>query len=393
MGKKFSVKSIGKWLSENIIIVLIFLASVFVSTQNKNFLSANNIRNLLSNTAVRFIIACGVSGCLITKGTDLSAGRVAGLAACLSGILMQRANYDQRFYPGMPEMPLFVVLLIVVALCALIGAVNGSVIAFLKVPPFIATLGTLSIFRSLALYMADAGTLSSNNDIFRSIGYCAPFGIPLATICFLVLAVLFVVLLNQTPFGRHVCAAGANPKAARYAAIRLNWVRFGTYALAGLSAGIAAFLFSTRLNSISSTDAGMSYELDAIAGAIIGGTAMNGGRGAIAGTAALTCSEESLAEERMISSFGSLLSSSFFACSAHQTTPPVQPWSALGMETPTRIFPSAGFPQDVRNSAAAEQTTAAAIAKHFFMIRSPFRHYCTKIPLKKQATCCMDKPL
>lgn len=88
MGKKFSVKSIGKWLSENIIIVLIFLASVFVSTQNKNFLSANNIRNLLSNTAVRFIIACGVSGCLITKGTDLSAGRVAGLAACLSGILM-----------------------------------------------------------------------------------------------------------------------------------------------------------------------------------------------------------------------------------------------------------------------------------------------------------------
>ena len=141
MGKKFSVKSIGKWLSENIIIVLIFLASVFVSTQNKNFLSANNIRNLLSNTAVRFIIACGVSGCLITKGTDLSAGRVAGLAACLSGILMQRANYDQRFYPGMPEMPLLVVLLIVVALCALIGAVNGSVIAFLKVPPFIATLG------------------------------------------------------------------------------------------------------------------------------------------------------------------------------------------------------------------------------------------------------------
>ena len=156
MGKKFSVKSIGKWLSENIIIVLIFLASVFVSTQNKNFLSANNIRNLLSNTAVRFIIACGVSGCLITKGTDLSAGRVAGLAACLSGILMQRANYDQRFYPGMPEMPLLVVLLIVVALCALIGAVNGSVIAFLKVPPFIATLGMQTLVYGACLVYTGA---------------------------------------------------------------------------------------------------------------------------------------------------------------------------------------------------------------------------------------------
>ena len=156
MGKKFSVKSIGKWLSENIIIVLIFLASVFVSTQNKNFLSANNIRNLLSNTAVRFIIACGVSGCLITKGTDLSAGRVAGLAACLSGILMQRANYDQRFYPGMPEMPMFVVLLIVVALCALIGAVNGSVIAFLKVPPFIATLGMQTLVYGACLVYTGA---------------------------------------------------------------------------------------------------------------------------------------------------------------------------------------------------------------------------------------------
>ncbi len=132
MGKKINPKAIGKWLSENIIIVMIFLASVFVSTQNKNFLSTNNIRNLLSNTAVRFIIACGVSGCLITKGTDLSAGRVMGLAACLSGILMQKASYGDKFYPNLPELPMILVLVLVMALCGLIGAVNGSVISILR---------------------------------------------------------------------------------------------------------------------------------------------------------------------------------------------------------------------------------------------------------------------
>ena len=141
MGKKVNAKAVTKWLSDNAIIVMIVLAAIFTSTQNKNFLSVNNIRNLLSNTAVRFIIACGVSGCLITKGTDLSAGRVAGLAACLSGILMQKADYSSRFYPNMPELPLVVVLLIVMALCGAIGAVNGTVISVLKVPPFIATLG------------------------------------------------------------------------------------------------------------------------------------------------------------------------------------------------------------------------------------------------------------
>ena len=89
MGKKLNAKAVTKWLSDNAIIVMILLAAIFTSTQNKNFYSINNIRNLLSNTAVSFIIACGVSGCLITKGTDLSAGRAVGLAACHSGILMQ----------------------------------------------------------------------------------------------------------------------------------------------------------------------------------------------------------------------------------------------------------------------------------------------------------------
>ena len=120
MGKKLNAKAVTKWLSDNAIIVMIVLAAIFTSTQNKNFYSINNIRNLLSNTAVRFIIACGVSVCLITKGTDLSAGRAVGLAACLSGIFMQKASYGDKFYPNLPELPMILVLLFIMALCGLL---------------------------------------------------------------------------------------------------------------------------------------------------------------------------------------------------------------------------------------------------------------------------------
>ena len=185
-----------------------------------------------------------------------------------------------------PQTALCAALAVAVGVGLLGGILNGALVTLGKIPSFIATLGTLSIYRSLSLYMADAGTLSSSNELFRETGSLAFLGLPLPTWCFLLLALVFGVVLRQTSYGRHICATGANPNAAQYAAIDIRRVRFGTYVIAGLTAGIAAFLFSSRLNSISSTDAGLSYELDAIAAAIIGGTAMNGGRGSIVGTVA-----------------------------------------------------------------------------------------------------------
>ena len=203
MGKKINPKAIGKWLSENIIIVMIFLASVFVSTQNKNFLSTNNIRNLLSNTAVRFIIACGVSGCLITKGTDLSAGRVAGLAACLSGILLQKADYASRFYPNMPELPMVVVLLIVMALCGLIGAVNGSVISILKVPPFIATLGMQTLVYGACLIYTGAIPIGGLRSDYTGLatGYVGTRMLSNLTIIAIIVGLIMWFLYNKTRYG------------------------------------------------------------------------------------------------------------------------------------------------------------------------------------------------
>ena len=285
MGKKFSVKSIGKWLSENIIIVLIFLASVFVSTQNKNFLSANNIRNLLSNTAVRFIIACGVSGCLITKGTDLSAGRVAGLAACLSGILMQRANYDQRFYPGMPEMPLLVVLLIVVALCALIGAVNGSVIAFLKVPPFIATLGMQTLVYGACLVYTGAIPIGGLRSDYTGLatGYVGTRMLSNLTIIAIFIGLFMWFLYNKTRYGKYMYAIGGNATSANLMGISTRSATIRIYMLSTGLATLAGIVFSIYTQAGYAL-AGVGVELDAIASVVIGGTLLSGGVGTVLGT-------------------------------------------------------------------------------------------------------------
>ena len=245
---------------------------------NEHFRSPQNLINNTRQVSYTGIVALGMTFVIIAGGIDLSIGSLLALAG-VSGIMLMGKIAD----PAAAVLAAFAVTL---GIGILGGAVNGAIITLGKVPSFIATLGTLSIYRSLSLYMADAGTVSSGNDMFRSLGSAAFLGLPLPEWIFLVLAVIFGVVLRQTSLGRHICATGANPKAAEYAAIRTSVIRFITYAIAGFTAGVSAFLFSTRLNSISSTDAGLSYELDAIAAAIIGGTAMNGGRGSIAGTVA-----------------------------------------------------------------------------------------------------------
>ena len=245
---------------------------------NEHFRSPQNLINITRQVSYTGIVALGMTFVIIAGGIDLSIGSLLALAG-VSGIMLMGKIAD----PAAAVLAAFAVTL---GIGILGGAVNGAIITLGKVPSFIATLGTLSIYRSLSLYMADAGTVSSGNDMFRSLGSAAFLGLPLPAWIFFGLAVVFGVVLRQPSLGRHICATGANPKAAEYAAIRTSVIRFITYAIAGFTAGVSAFLFSTRLNSISSTDAGLSYELDAIAAAIIGGTAMNGGRGSIAGTVA-----------------------------------------------------------------------------------------------------------
>ena len=136
--KKFDLKKV---LLDNGIIVLLAILVIYVSITVPTFRSWRNIMNLAINAAPRVIIALGVSGCLITKGTDLSAGRVVGLSACLSGIMLQKADAPGKIWPNFPQLNVWLVLLIVVAICSIFGLINGIVISYLNVPAFIGTLG------------------------------------------------------------------------------------------------------------------------------------------------------------------------------------------------------------------------------------------------------------
>ena len=128
MGKikstKITPKSVGRFLLNNAIIELLIIMALIVGFTTNNFFTMGNFNNLAMNTSIRFLIALGVSGCLITKGTDLSAGRAAGLAACVGGVLMQDIDYVGRMFPGMPQMNMFVAFLIVIAITGVIGLIN-----------------------------------------------------------------------------------------------------------------------------------------------------------------------------------------------------------------------------------------------------------------------------
>ena len=284
MAKKVNAKAVTKWLSDNAIIVMIVLAAIFTSTQNKNFYSINNIRNLLSNTAVRFIIACGVSGCLITKGTDLSAGRVMGLAACLSGILMQKATYSDKFYPNLPELPLILVLVMVMLLCGLIGAVNGSVIAFLKVPPFIATLGMQTLVYGACLIYTGAILIGGLRNDYTGLatGYVGTRMLSNLTVIAIGVGLIMWFLYNKTRYGKYMYAIGGNESAAEVAGINVAASKIRIYMLAGLLYGLTGFLVCAKSGGCS-VNTGMGWELEAIAGCTIGGVSVNGGVGKITG--------------------------------------------------------------------------------------------------------------
>ena len=132
---------IKKTLLDNGIIIVLLLLVLLTGITKDNFFSWNNLSNISVNTAARVIIAFGVSGCLITKGTDLSAGRMVGLASCIAGTLLQTADYSGKFFPNLGDMPVFGILALCILICCIFGLINGIVIAYLNVPAFIGTLG------------------------------------------------------------------------------------------------------------------------------------------------------------------------------------------------------------------------------------------------------------
>lgn len=257
---------------------LIALVVLFVisAVSSPYFLQTRNILNILRQISYTGFIALGMTFIIISGGIDLSVGSMVALAGGI-GILTLNAA-------GGGVWAIVLTILVTLAVGAGFGALNGLVITKGKIAPFIATLGTMSIFRSLTLYISSAGEYRSQSMIYPNIGSGSFLGIPIPVWLFFLMAFFYHILLNNTRFGRYVCAVGSNDKVAKYSAIKVNWIKFLTYTITGFSVGLSAIMLSSRLNSVSSSNTGLGYELDAIAAVIIGGTSLTGGSGSIIGT-------------------------------------------------------------------------------------------------------------
>lgn len=276
---------IKNFFLNNAIIFLMLLAAIAVGILRPSFFSPLNAKNLISNTAARFIVALGVSGCLITKGTDLSAGRIVGLAACLSATFMQRSDYASKVYPQIGELPIIVVLLGVILVCTLFGLTNGLVISFLKVPPFIATLGMQTIVYGICLVFTGAQPIGGLRQDYTNISSGSLFGVtwlPYLGIIAAILGLIMWFIYNKTPHGKYMYAIGGNENAAEVSGINTSASKIIIYATAGALYGIAGFLYGAKSGG-ASVNIGQGYELEAIAGCTIGGVSTNGGVGRISG--------------------------------------------------------------------------------------------------------------
>jgi len=281
-GKKFL-----KLVTRNPIVFLLLIAAIVVGCIKDNFFSWANLSNLISNTAVRFLIALGVSGCLITKGTDLSAGRQVGFAAVIAGILCQRGDYTGRLWKTVPEMNIFLVLLICIVIGFLWGAVNGVIITKLHVPPFIATLGTQTIIYGISLVISDAQPIGGFQKIYTQlingrIGSPRSFHLPYLLFVALVFGIIFWVIYNKTRFGKYMYAIGGNEVAAEVSGVNTTRTLMRIYITAGIMYAVAGYLLAAKSGGASAS-LGQGYELEAIAGCTIGGVSTTGGIGTVPG--------------------------------------------------------------------------------------------------------------
>lgn len=279
---KLNSSNIKNRMIENAMYIILITMVIVVTILRPKFLSLGNFQNILMNSSVRLIIALGVSGALITRGTDLSAGRIVGVGAVIAGTLLQRPDYAAKFFPNFPDTPVWMILLLAMVITMLIGLINGLVIAYLHVPPFIATLGMQSIVYGFAQVYTRNEPIGGLKVELTGIATGRVFGIPnLAIIALIVIAFMWFIL-NMTKFGKYIYAIGGNEVAAEVAGVNVTFTKIRVYALAGLLYGLAGVLMAAKSGG-ATANYGIGYELEAIAACTIGGVSTAGGVGTIGG--------------------------------------------------------------------------------------------------------------
>jgi methyl-galactoside transport system permease protein len=238
-------------------------------------------------SSVRLIIALGAAGVLISGGVDLSAGRTVGLAAVIAASLAQRPDYASKIFPNLPYMWVIVPVLAGIAAGLLVGIINGLAIAYLKVPPFIATLGMMVIVWGAASLYVDRPPLGAQpigglRTDFTNLGTGSIGFLPTIILIALIVYLIYWVMLNKTQLGKNIYAIGGNLNAAIVSGVNVKRNLITLYAIAGMLYGLAGVLLSARSGG-ATNNYGASYELDAIAASVIGGVSNMGGIGTVAG--------------------------------------------------------------------------------------------------------------
>ncbi|WP_239741084.1 ribose ABC transporter permease [Mammaliicoccus sp. M-M45] len=251
----------------------LILLIVVISIMNSAFLDLSNLLNLLRQVSINGLIAFGMTFVILTGGIDLSVGSILALSSAFTAILITSGLNP------------IVALIVGVLGGFLLGVFNGILVTFGSMAPFIATLATMTIFRGLTLVVTDGNPITSLGDsyMFQLFGKGYFFGIPVPAVTMIIVFIVLAIILQKTTFGRHTYAIGGNEVASKISGIKVNRVKILIYGISGLMSALAGAILTSRLNSAQPT-AGTSYELDAIAAVVLGGTSLTGGKGRIVGT-------------------------------------------------------------------------------------------------------------
>ena len=292
--KDTNFNDIKKFMLNNAIFFVLLGLLVVIVFLEPSFISFRNFKNILAQSSTRVIMALGVGGIIVAKGTDLSLGRVVGLAAVISASLLQAPEYAYRMYPDLPQLPIILPILLVMLITGAFGFVNGFVISKFKVDPFIQTLGMMIIVYGVNSLYYDrppygAQPIGGLDEKFAHFaqGYftVAGFDIPFLVIYAAIITIIVWVIWNKTVFGKNIFAIGGNSEAAFVSGVNVTKNLLMIYTFAGILYGLGGSLEAARIGT-ATNNTGLMYELDAIAACIVGGLSFDGGIGTVPGIVA-----------------------------------------------------------------------------------------------------------
>lgn len=268
------MKKVMKYMSELTTLIALIGLMMVITFINPNFLTANNLLNLLLQVTANGFIAFGMTFVILTGGIDLSVGSILALSSALTAGLIAAG------------IPVPFAILLAVCMGGIFGMLNGLLVAYGKLAPFIVTLASMTIFRGATLVFTNGNPLTQglgDSFLFQFLGQGYVVGIPFPVILMFLVFIILYVVLHKTAFGKSVYALGGNEKAAYISGVKLSKVKIIIYTISGIMASVSGLIITSRLSSAQPT-AGTSYEMDAIAAVVLGGTSLSGGKGRILGT-------------------------------------------------------------------------------------------------------------